>query len=220
MKIENLNVSYGNNKVFENFSVEFFPNEITCILGKSGVGKTTLLKFIAGILDKQSSVLVDDKVSFVFQTPELIDNLSIKNNLLLVCRDLNKIQKGLEKVALFDKINKKCGGLSLGEKQRVNLLRAFLYDAKVTLLDEPFSSLDLFTKRIALDYFYSLYGNSKTAIMVTHDIDEAVAVADRIIVLGKNKVLKEIRLEKSNSIRGFSENPELNRELYKILSRE
>ncbi len=217
MKIENLSVSYGNVKVFENFSIEINSGEITCILGKSGVGKTTLLKYIGGLLDGQKTAPFENKVSFVFQAPSLIENSSVKNNLLLVKNDLQEVEKGLEKVGLFDKINQKCSKLSLGEKQRVNLLRAFLHGGEVTLLDEPFSALDLSTKQSVASLFCNLYKGGKTAVIVTHDVEEAVSIADRIIVLGKNQVIKEFVPERSSCLRQYGSQPELVKAVAEIL---
>ncbi len=194
MKIENLTVSYGKTKVFENLNIAFNDGEITCILGRSGVGKTTLLKYIAGL----GSVKPSEKIpcSMVFQEPRLVPNLTVKENLLFAgCSELD-IEKGLEFSNLKGKENMRPNSLSGGEKQRVNFLRAVLNKAPVVLLDEPFSSLDLSTKIPLINSFVKMLKQAgKTAILVTHDVEEALASADRILVLDGGKITLDISLK-------------------------
>ena len=216
MKIENLSISYGNLKVFENFNIEFKEGKITAVLGRSGIGKTTLLKHVANLLNDKNNGF-KPSVSFVFQTPCLVENLSVKSNILLVQGCENKVENGLEKVGLKDKINAKCKDLSLGEKQRVNLLRAFTFDSDVTLLDEPFSALDLKTKNSAHELFCSLFKNKKTAIIVTHDIEEALAVADEIVVIKEDKTVSYITLPECAGLRNGLGLDEFRKKLLEIL---
>lgn len=204
MKIENLTVSYGKTKVFENLNITFNSGEITCILGRSGVGKTTLLKYIAGLLSVKPSEEIP--CSMVFQEPRLVPNLTVKENLLFAgCNELD-IEKGLEISNVKDKENDRPSKLSSGEKQRVNFLRAVLNKAPIVLLDEPFSSLDLSTKIPLMNVFVKMLKQAgKTAILVTHDVEEALSIADRILVLDGGEITLDISLKTKPPRAYFSE---------------
>lgn len=195
MKIENLNLSYGDNTVFKNLSFEINSGEITCVLGSSGVGKTTLLKWLASL--KESNVKSPyNSVSYVFQEPRLIERISVLKNLTIIGASEFEAKSLLKAVGLEDKINELASNLSGGEKQRVNLARAFLKKSEIYLLDEPFSSLDLKTKLELIKTFFSLYKTSdKTAVFVTHDIEEALMVASRVLVLKNGKIALDIKLD-------------------------
>ena len=187
MKIENLTVSYGKNVVFNNFFCEFKDGKITCILGRSGAGKTTLLKYLAGLLDVKPSSKIN--ASMVFQEDRLLKNLTVKENLLFAGCSLSDIDSYIEKVGLLGKENLRPSSLSGGEKQRVNFLRAILNKAPLILLDEPFSSLDLATKLpLISDFRKTIKQAEKTAILVTHDVEEALLIADEIMILEGGKI--------------------------------
>ena len=104
MRIENLTKKYGENTVYENFSLDINEGEITCILGESGSGKTTLLSCIAGITDFVGEIS-GVKCSYVFQTPRLVPNLTVYNNLKLVCSDDNNIEEILDGLFIKNKRN-------------------------------------------------------------------------------------------------------------------
>ncbi len=194
MKIENLNVSYADNKVFENFNLDINSGEITCVLGPSGAGKTTLLNAISGLI---SSDIKKVKTSYVFQEPSLINAISVYKNLALVCDCEKEILSLLEKVSLLDKKNEKPCNLSGGEKQRVNLARAVLFNGDIWLFDEPFSSLDIKLKLSLYRLFLSLWErDKKPCIFVTHDIEEALLIAGRIIVLDDGKITLDMKVDK------------------------
>ncbi|MGN1103544.1 MAG: ABC transporter ATP-binding protein [Candidatus Coproplasma sp.] len=216
MKIENLSVSYGKNKVYDNFNLEFENSGVTCLLGESGCGKTTILNAIAGLIPYTGNV-TPVKISYVFQTPRLVPNLTVLTNLTLTGADEGKAGAMLEGVGLSSKINAYPKTLSGGEAQRVSLCRAFLHPADLLLLDEPFSSLDLKTKLSVMDLFKSLQDQSGTgALFVTHDIDEACYLSDKIFVLKKGEVTEQF----DNSDRQpFGANSELRQRLIQTLIR-
>lgn len=119
-------------------------------------------------------------------------NLTVLNNLKLVCKDEEKIAEMLKAVGIDDKVNEYPNRLSGGQAQRVSLIRAFLYESDVILMDEPFSSLDLKLKKRIYDLFFSLWQkDGRTVVMVTHNIDEALSIGDRIVVIDGGKVLYE-----------------------------
>jgi len=178
MKIESLSVSYGDRTVFSDFSIDFPEDEITVILGPSGVGKTTLLNSLAV-----------GSVSYVFQEPRLIPWHTVERNLSLVlpgdqraARD--RAREYLAKVGLGDRLRSFPDRLSGGERQRVSIARAFAYPAPLLLMDEPFQSQDPATKAQLIDLVRALRAEEhRTVIAVTHDLREAAALADRAVVL-------------------------------------
>ena len=183
IEIKNLTKKYGELTVYNNFNLSLEENKVTCILGESGSGKTTLLNCIAR-LTAFTGELTTVKCSYVFQTPRLVPNLPVYGNLALTCGDEDKIYKILEEVELSDKAQAYPARLSGGQAQRVSLARAFLRGGGLMLLDEPFSSLDLKLKYKLYALFKKLCERNKTtALFVTHDIDEALQLADRLIVI-------------------------------------
>ena len=187
-EIKNLSVSYGQNKVYENFNLDIEEGKITCILGESGCGKTTLLNAVASLV-KYDGYIKPSKVSYVFQTPRLIPNLTALKNLTIVGAEPQKAADMLGVTGLKGKENEFPDRLSGGERQRVALCRAFLFPSDILLLDEPFSSLDLKTKLNVMQTFEKLENkDGRTVLAVTHDIEEALYLADRIVVI-KNGVI-------------------------------
>lgn len=214
MKIEKLKVCYGKNVVYDNFNLEFSGSGVTCLLGESGCGKTTILNAIAGLIPYSGSI-TPVKISYVFQSPRLVPNLTVLNNLKLTGAEQNQAEEMLERVGLSSKINAYPKTLSGGEAQRVSLCRAFLHPADLLLLDEPFSSLDLKTKLAAMDLFKELQTSSgRGALFVTHDIDEACYLADKIFVLKGGEVTEQFSNENRQP---FGANSELRESLINTL---
>lgn len=195
IEIKNLTKKYGDVPVYNNFSLSIEEGKIIAILGESGSGKTTLLNCIAGTTAFEGDI-TKLKCSYVFQTPRLISNLTVKQNLKLVCGDEAKIDDILKKVRLYDRADSYPDSLSGGQAQRVSLARAFVYDSRIILMDEPFSSLDLRLKREIAELFISVWKeDARTAVFVTHDVDEALCIAHRIIVLEKGKTIYDVSPE-------------------------
>lgn len=189
IEIKNLSKSYGKSTVYENFSLELEEGKITCILGESGSGKTTLLNCMAG-LTEYSGEISAVKCSYVFQSPRLVPNLTVKQNLTLVGADEEKVLNMLKSVHLEDKIKAYPKTLSGGQSQRVALARAFLFESDMLLMDEPFSSLDLKLKAEMRELFLQIWRNDgRTVLFVTHDADEALSLADRLLVLKGGKAV-------------------------------
>lgn len=194
LEIKKLSKSYGANCVYDSFDLDFEEGRILGILGESGSGKTTLLNCMAGLTTFSGSV-PKLKCSYVFQSPRLVPNLTVAENLSLVCKDDDKIADMLEKMRLTDKLNSYPAKLSGGQAQRVSLARAFLYESDIILMDEPLSALDLRLKKEITDLFLSIWEESKkTVLYVTHDIDEAIYISHRIIVLQTGKILFDVDL--------------------------
>ena len=192
IRIKNLTKRYGNLTVYENFNLELKEGEVTCILGESGCGKTTLLNCVAGLTDYEGEI-TEVKCSYIFQTPRLVPNLTVGGNLKLICKDENAVEKALETVRLTDKKNAYPVALSGGQARRVSIARAFLYGGEVILMDEPFTSLDLKLKKEISELFSQIQSESKrTALFVTHDVDEALSLAHRIIAINGGKAVLDI----------------------------
>lgn len=197
--IELVNVSkkYANTPVYENFSLEIEEGKITCLLGASGCGKTTLLNMLAGLTPYEGRIgNVPERISYIFQEERLLPNLTVKQNVALVLgknADGKKISEMLEKVELSGKEDAYPAELSGGQAQRVSVARAFAYPSGLILMDEPFSSLDTALKIRLIDVFCRLWQEEKrTAVFVTHDAEEAYMLAHRAVLLDEGKVVADI----------------------------
>lgn len=226
-KLTNISKKWGNRSIFEGVSLDIEENKTTVILGKSGVGKTTLLSLISNLTDYEGEISGFGKISYVFQEPRLIPFLTVKENLEYALssvyreEDLLKvIDKYLEMTGLNGLKNKLASNLSGGEKQRVSLIRAFSYPSETILLDEPFSSLDVGLKMKIIDLYRDLLKFSpKTAVLVTHDIDEALYLADDVIFLFENGYKRfSVKTDKQNRTFGYEDDNLLRKELYSLFS--
>ena len=196
--------NYNEKIVLKNVNIAFKKGNVSCILGHSGVGKTTLLNAIAGLDNYNGEIIgLGGKISYAFQTPCLVENMSVIDNILFACTCLskNEIENCLEKLEMKGLANSLAKNLSVGEKQRVNFLRALLYFPNLLILDETFSSLDVKSKllceKLLLEYKNKC---NFTVIMVTHDYSLALSLADEIFVLTQDKVeLIEIRKDKNGN---------------------
>lgn len=194
VRINNLTVSYGEKAVFDNFNFEFAENKINVILGGSGVGKTTLLNAMAGLIRFDGEIKgTQDGVSFIFQKDRLIPSISIYKNLDLILRSVYKnkkeraerIEKMLALLEITEQAEKLPTEISGGQAQRVAMARAFLYPSEVLLMDEPFKALDTALKSRLISALIDLNEKSpRTIIFVTHAVDECLLSADNWCVLG------------------------------------
>lgn len=203
IELKNISKIYENSlspvKVFENFNFALQKNKITCVLGKSGCGKTTLLNILAGTVDFEGRVTgLNNDVSYIFQEPRLLPNLTVAQNLRYVVKNATKdqIHKMLSLAEISDKADVFSGELSGGQAQRVAIARAFLKDSELLLMDEPFSSLDTALKIRLTEAFVEMWKRDKrTVLFVTHDIEEAFMLSHRIIVLDDGKIIEDESVE-------------------------
>lgn len=194
----------GMTKALENITLSIAEGEFVSILGPSGCGKSTILSIVAGIVEHtKGEVLIKGKpiqqdtlqIGYMLQQDYLFPWKTIMENILIGPKvrgtiDQSTETKGLQllkEVGIPDVANNYPDELSGGMRQRVAFVRTFLDDPQILLLDEPFSALDYLTKLKLEDLVFSLLKKyQKTAILVTHDISEAIAMSDRIFVMDTN----------------------------------
>ena len=213
LEIKNLSYSFGDNHILKDINIYVKENEVVAIVGSSGVGKSTLFNLIAGVLKKQSGEIIingsDDyigKVAYMLQKDLLFEHKTIINNIILpliiakidkkvALEEGRKILKqfNLEKYA--DKYPKQLSG---GMRQRVALIRTYMFKRNIFLLDEAFSALDAITKKELHKWYLNLKKEfNLTTLLITHDIEEAVFLSDRIYILANKpgEIIKEIKIE-------------------------
>lgn len=206
LEFKNVNFCYQTVKdeiqALKDLSFMVENEEFTSIVGPSGCGKTTILSLIAGLLEKSSGEILladkpiqksDDRIGYMFQKDHLFEWRTIWQNVTLgieLSKTKNADEKRefakqlLKKYDLYDFISSKPRSLSGGMRQRVALIRTLVMEPSLLLLDEPFSALDFQTRLKVCDDVYSIIkSEKKTAILVTHDISEAISMSDKIIVL-------------------------------------
>ena len=213
LDIKNLSYSFGSNPILKDINIHVNENEMVAIVGSSGVGKSTLFNLIAGVLKKQTGEISingsDDyigKVAYMLQKDLLFEHKTIINNVILpliiakidkkeALEEGNKILKqfNLDKYA-----NKYPQQLSGGMRQRVALIRTYMFKRKIFLLDEAFSALDAITKKELHKWYLDLKKEfNLTTLLITHDIEEAVFLSDRIYILGNKpgEIIGEIKIK-------------------------
>lgn len=211
ISIKNINKKFNEKIIFEDFNIDFYKNEVNCIVGKSGCGKSTLLNIISGIIPNDSEnfkTIETYGVSYIFQDDRLIDWLTVGENITLVVKKIysrsrsNELcNKYLDLVGIREYKDYYPQMISGGIRQRVNIARAFIYPSKVIIMDEPFKSIDVINKEIIVNNFKNiLKQDERTVLFVTHDIDEALLLSDKIYVLGNSPVQIKKIIEKKDNI--------------------
>ena len=185
----------GELQVLKNINFSLLQGEILALLGPSGAGKSTILNILTKLLKPTSGdVVINGKIGYMFQRDHLLEWRSIMDNITIGLEiQKNKDSKAMERVEellktydLWDFRNMYPKELSGGMRQRVALIRTLSVNPDVLLLDEPFSALDYQTRLLVSDDVYKIIKNEgKSAILVTHDISEAIAMGDKVAVLSK-----------------------------------
>ena len=200
LELDCVGTTYPNGvRALDGVSFTVGPGEILAIVGGSGCGKSTLLRAISGLnTPSQGRVLFDgqlvtsphENIGIIFQEPRLLPWLSVANNVGFGLEDRpwaerdDRVADALLRVGLADKADMWPRELSGGQAQRVAIARALVPRPEVLLLDEPFSALDAFTRVDLQDHLLDLWTDLRpTLILVTHDVDEAVVLADRVMVM-------------------------------------
>jgi sulfonate transport system ATP-binding protein len=237
LEIHALSKVYPNGThALDSISLTVGEGEIVAIIGGSGCGKSTLLRLLAGLekpsrghikLDNADLSEPNARVNIVFQEPRLFPWLTVADNIGFGLQHLDKdernsrVQTALDKVGLRDYGQRWIKELSGGQAQRVALARALVTEPSVLLLDEPFSALDAMTRADLQDHLVDLWTDQgSTMLLVTHDIEEAVVLADRVVVMcpWPGRILEELTIDLPRKRhRSSTEVEELKRRLGQLL---
>jgi sulfonate transport system ATP-binding protein len=194
--------AFGDRAVLDGLDLDIAPGEFVALLGRSGSGKSTLLRALAGLDDDvagSGAVDVPTKVSVVFQDSRLLPWQRILDNVVLGLDGPDVVARGRESLAeveLADRERAWPNQLSGGEQQRVALARSLVREPELLLADEPFGSLDALTRIRMHDLLRQLCERHRPAVLlVTHDVDEAIVLADRVLVLDNGRIGAELHVE-------------------------
>ncbi|MCU1661456.1 MAG: transporter ATP-binding protein [Pseudonocardia sp.] len=197
VRIEGLSRSFGNRTVLDGLDLTIGDGEFVALLGRSGSGKSTLLRVLAG-LDRYtdaSTLDVPGEVAAAFQEPRLLPWQRVWRNVVLGLDAPDRralADRALAEVGLTERANAWPLTLSGGEAQRASLARALVRDPKLLLLDEPFGALDALTRVAMHELVLRLWQQHRPAVLlVTHDVDEAVKLADRVLVLSAGRIIHD-----------------------------
>lgn len=231
LSIKELSKNYLTKKqvicALKNINLEIEENDFTILVGPSGCGKSTILSIIGGLENKSDGKLIihkpDLKVGYMFQEDALFPWLNVLDNCLLGLKingklkkeDINYVKYLLKKYGLSNFENSYPRELSGGMRQRVALIRTLATKPDILLLDEPFSALDYQTRiTVSNDVFKMIKEEKKTAIMVTHDINEAVSIGDKVVILSNRpatiKNIYEINMDNKTIPSENRNNPKFN----------
>jgi len=200
VQLRNVIRQFGQQRVIDGLDLDIAPGEFVALLGASGSGKTTLLRTLAGLDSIDSGQLrVPLARAAVFQEPRLMPWKSAWKNVVLGLRISDAKRRAVEaltEVGLAHRLDAFPATLSGGEAQRVALARGLVREPKLLLLDEPFAALDALTRIRMHQLIIDLWRKHTPAVLlVTHDVDEAILLADRVIVLANGKIADEIHIE-------------------------
>lgn len=210
LEVRNVSLAFGDNQVLRDVSIHLKEGELVCLLGVSGGGKTTLFNVISGLLRPDNGQVFLDgedvtgqpgRISYMLQKDLLLPYRTIEDNvaLPLMLRGMKKKEARAQAAALFAQFGlegtekKWPGQLSGGMRQRAALLRTYLFSQNVALLDEPFSALDTLTKSSVHEWYLKVMEDIRlSTLFITHDIDEAILLSDRIYLLMDGRIGEKI----------------------------
>ncbi|ALI28762.1 SsuB-like protein [Mycolicibacterium fortuitum] len=205
VEVRGLRRAFGEQQVLGDLELQIADGEFVAMLGRSGSGKSTLLRVLAGLDDQVTgSVRVPRSRAVVFQNPRLLPWRRALANVTFALPDAgpdapSRTARGhaaLQEVGLAEKTRAWPLSLSGGEAQRVSLARALVREPDLLLLDEPFGALDALTRLKMYGLLHDLWARRHMAVLhVTHDVDEAILLADRVVVLSGGKVSLDVRVE-------------------------
>lgn len=206
LKVLGLSKTFGKQQVLHNLDLEIAPGEFVAIVGRSGCGKSTLLRLLAGLehsttggilIDGEPLRQINHSARVMFQDARLLMWRRVLENVGLGLRHnwQVKAQWALEQVGLADRAGEWPAVLSGGQRQRVALARALVSQPRLLLLDEPLGALDALTRIEMQRLISSLWQEQKfTALLITHDVEEAVALADRVVLIESGKVAMDLEI--------------------------
>ena len=216
LNLKNVSKDFGDLKAIDQVSLEIDEFDVVCLIGPSGSGKSTLLRLINGletldggeiaykdkVIDYKDVKLVEKlrtEIGFVFQSFNLFNNLNVMENLILSPINVLKMTKAdaeakafglLKRVGLEDKAKASVNKLSGGQKQRIAIIRALMMDPQVLLFDEPTSALDPEMVKEVLDVMVDLAKEKKTMVVVTHEMNFAKEVANKVVFMDAGEIVE------------------------------
>jgi NitT/TauT family transport system ATP-binding protein len=240
IRIQNLVLTYegrsGLVRALDNISMEVRPGEFLCIVGPSGCGKTTMLRVLAGLetnyegqVEYAGQVTTHRVNAMVFQDRSVFPWMTVEENVQLGLRSIpmSKSERSriseewIHRVGLGEFKRAYPKELSGGMVQRVSIARAFATDPAILFMDEPFAALDEQIKLLMQEELIRIWeGSNKTVVYVTHSVEEAVSLGDRIIVMtfrpGRVKAMLEVEFSRPRNLAGLRRNPEFHEKVYRI----
>ena len=203
VQVRGLRRAFGDTVVLDDLDLDVAPGELVALLGRSGSGKSTLLRLLAGLdAPDAGTAEVDGVTSVAFQEPRLLPWRRVAQNVALGLRTGSRRERDerarqlLGEVGLTEKADVWPVTLSGGQAQRASLARALVSEPGLLLLDEPFSALDALTRIEMHDLLLRVWARHRASVLlVTHDVDEALLLADRVIVLDQGSVAHSLRLD-------------------------
>ncbi len=200
VNIHALSKSFGTRRVLDGIGLDLRAGEFVAIVGRSGCGKSTLLRAIAGLdgIDAGRVAIADDAaLRMMFQEPRLLPWKTVQQNVALgLARGSSAAIGALGAVGLADRADAWPGQLSGGQRQRVALARALVHEPALLLLDEPLGALDALTRIEMQQLIESLWRQRGfTAMLVTHDVQEAVALADRVLLIDEGRITLDLAVD-------------------------
>lgn len=237
LSVKNLDFSYNDRQILQNLSFEIKDGEFVSILGSSGCGKSTLLNVLAGLLHQQNGqILIDDvdiqgTTGYFAYMPQndlllpwktILDNVCLYGEIHRKKKQMKELAlQQMERFGLAGCENKYPSELSGGMRQRAAFLRTTMCEAGIYLLDEPFGALDVITRSSMQDWLWEVCSSlKKTILLVTHDMDEAIFLSDRILIFGNagEGILQEISItEKERTREWLYEQGKLRAEIHQII---
>lgn len=187
--VKNIHKSFNGQEVLNNINMVFVEGKTSCLMGASGIGKTTLAYILMGLLEADSGEIIGihgKKISAVFQEDRLIEHWDAIKNIMLVCQEdvtSKMVEDNLKEIGLSDYEGKPVKDLSGGMRRRVAIVRAILSEHNMLLMDEPFKGLDESLKTKVINYVKEK-SKGKTLIIITHDRDEVEMLEAEVITIG------------------------------------
>ncbi|RDI65848.1 ABC transporter ATP-binding protein [Nocardia pseudobrasiliensis] len=199
-RIHGLTKAFGDRTVLDRIDLDIARGEFVALLGRSGTGKSTLLRVLAGLdTAHEGELSVDGDIAVAFQEPRLVPWKRVHANVTLGLRHPDPkaaARAALTEVGLAERADAWPLTLSGGEAQRASLARALVRDPDLLLLDEPFSALDALTRITIHGLVLELWAKHRPGVLlVTHDVDEALLLADRALVLAEGRIARDIRID-------------------------
>lgn len=196
IQVRGLRVRYDGNEILHGIDLNVERGEFVAIVGQSGSGKSTLLHALAGFIDSEGEVRMPKEIGMVFQNYAVYPWLTVRGNIAFGLHGINRqkqeeiIAAHLNLVGLDEQADKYPAQLSGGQTQRVALARALAPNPEVIFMDEPFGALDMYTREKMQAWLLEVWEKDhKTVLFVTHNIEEAIFLSDRVIVIGDGEIL-------------------------------